>query len=102
VGAARRPPASSRASLPPRPPCAGGCGPVVVATVDGRVSPGVVVRETGDAIRLVTADRSEVSLPRDKIEAIEPSRVSVMPQGLDANLSRGELADLVAFLHSLH
>jgi hypothetical protein len=60
------------------------------------------MRETGDALRLVTADRSEVSLPRDKIEAIEPSRVSVMPQGLDANLSRGELADLVAFLHSLH
>jgi len=75
---------------------------VVVAPVDGRVSTGVVVRETGNAIRLVTADCSEVSLPRDKIEAIQPSPVSVMPQGLDANLSRGELADLVAFLHSLH
>jgi hypothetical protein len=62
----------------------------------------VVVRETRDAIRLVTVDRSEVSLPRNKVEAIEHSRVSVMPQGLDANLSGPELADLVAFLDSLH
>jgi putative heme-binding domain-containing protein len=79
-----------------------GYEPAVVASVDGRVSTGVVVRETGDANRLVTADGSEVSLPRDKVEAIQPSLVSVMPQGLDANLAWGELADLVAFLHSLH
>ena len=78
-----------------------GYEPVVVATDDGHVYTGVVVRETGDAIRLVTPDRSEVSLPRHKIEAIEPSRISVMPQGLDANLSKAELADLVAFLRSL-
>jgi putative membrane-bound dehydrogenase-like protein len=79
-----------------------GYEPVTVATDDGLVYNGVVLRETGDAIRLVTADCSEVSLPRDKVEAMERGRVSVMPQGLDANLSRGELADLVAFLRSLH
>jgi putative heme-binding domain-containing protein len=101
IGAVRSPRDLLEAVLFPSASFARGYEPVVVATVDGRVWTGVVVRETGDAVRLVTADRSEVSLPRDKIEAIKPSGVSVMPQGLDANLSRGELADLVAFLHSL-
>jgi quinoprotein glucose dehydrogenase len=74
---------------------------VVVATDDGQVYTGVVLRESSDALRLVAADRSELSIPRHKIEAIEPGRVSVMPQGLDANLSQAELADLIAFLRSL-
>jgi putative heme-binding domain-containing protein len=78
-----------------------GYEPMVVATDDGRIYTGVVTRESGDAIQLVTADRTQVSLPRHSVDAIEPGRVSVMPQGLDANLSRGELADLVAFLSSL-
>jgi putative heme-binding domain-containing protein len=78
-----------------------GYEPVVVATDDGQTYTGVVLRETTDALRLVAADRSELSIPRQKIEAIEPSRVSVMPQGLDANLSGSELADLIAFLGSL-
>jgi putative heme-binding domain-containing protein len=78
-----------------------GYEPMVVATHDGRIYTGVVTRETGDAIQLVTADRTQVSLPRQSVDAIEPGRVSVMPQGLDANLSRSELADLVAFLSSL-
>ena len=66
-----------------------------------QVYTGVVLRETSDALRLVAAGRSELSIPRHKIEAIEPGRVSVMPQGLDANLSQAELADLIAFLRSL-
>ncbi len=78
-----------------------GYEPYVVATTDGLVHTGVIARETADAVVLVTPDRIEAALPRDAIEAIEPSRVSVMPRGLDANLSRQELTDLVAFLQSL-
>jgi putative membrane-bound dehydrogenase-like protein len=78
-----------------------GYEPFVVATDDGRVQTGVVVLETGDSIVLATSDRLEIAIPRRSIEAIEPSRVSVMPRGLEANLSDAELADLLAFLQSL-
>ena len=38
---------------------------------------------------------------RDEIEEMQQGRVTIMPQGLDAQLSRGDLADLLAFLQSL-
>jgi putative heme-binding domain-containing protein len=101
VGAVRTPRDLLEAILFPSASFARGYEPVAVATGDGQVYTGVVLRETTDAIQLVAADRSEISIPRLKIEAIEPSRVSVMPQGLDANLSKAELSNLIAFLGSL-
>lgn len=62
---------------------------------------GVLERETGDAVFLRNAQRDEVRIPRAHIEAIQPSSVSVMPQGLDKVLTPAELADLVAYLESL-
>ena len=40
----------------------------------------------------------EVRIARDTIEEMQPSKVSVMPAGLDQQLTVRELADLVAFL----
>ena len=70
-------------------------------TTRGTVHTGILKRETAEAIYLVNADRAEVRIPRSEIEALEPGKVSIMPQGLDALLSRQELADLIAFLQSL-
>ncbi|MEO6810343.1 MAG: hypothetical protein ABI353_14600, partial [Isosphaeraceae bacterium] len=78
-----------------------GYEPFVVSTVDGRIITGIIPRETAEAIFLATPDRVEIRLRRSAIEEIEPGRVSVMPQGLDANLDQHELADLIAFLQSL-
>ena len=78
-----------------------GFEPYVVATADGKVHTGILHRETADAIHLVAADRSEVRIPRKAIESFEPGRVSIMPQGLDAQLTRQELADLIAYMLSL-
>jgi putative heme-binding domain-containing protein len=98
IGAARNRRDLLEAVLFPSATFARGYQPMLVATDDGRVFSGVVVRETGEAIILVTADRTELSVPRQSIATIEPDPVSVMPQGLDANLSHSELADLIAFL----
>ncbi|MBX6315320.1 MAG: c-type cytochrome, partial [Isosphaeraceae bacterium] len=78
-----------------------GFEPYVIATDDGRVHAGLITRETAEAIYLISSDRIEIALPRASIESIEQGRVSVMPRGLDGNLSRRELADLLAFLQSL-
>ena len=43
------------------------------------------------------ADQEE-RIPRDQVEEMAPGTVSVMPAGLDRQLTPGELADLIAFL----
>jgi putative heme-binding domain-containing protein len=79
-----------------------GYEPYMVSSKSGKVYPtGLLKRQTADAIYLVTGDRAEVRVPRSDIEVIEPGKVSIMPQGLDTQLSGQELADLLAFLQSL-
>jgi putative membrane-bound dehydrogenase-like protein len=78
-----------------------GYEPFVVTTRDGKFHSGILRRQTAEAVYLVTAERAEVRIARADIEALEPGRVSIMPQGLDAQLSRQELADLLAFLQAL-
>lgn len=78
-----------------------GYEPFVVSTHDGRILTGIIPRETAEAVFLATPDRIEIRLRRSSIEDIEPGRVSVMPQGLEANLAGRDLADLIAFLQSL-
>ena len=71
---------------------------VVVATIDGRVVNGLVRNETATDMLLSTGLNKEVLLRKDEIEETYPSTVSVMPAGLDKQLTVQELADLVAFL----
>ncbi|MCL6502457.1 MAG: HEAT repeat domain-containing protein [Pirellulales bacterium] len=73
---------------------------VVVATSDGRVVTGVVVRDAPEVLVLATGPNQQVAIPREEIEEIEKSKVSIMPSGLDQQLSRQDLADLLAFLKS--
>jgi putative heme-binding domain-containing protein len=79
-----------------------GFEPFLLRTKDGAIYDGLIVRETADAIVLFTAaDRVEKRIPRTSVDEIRQSRISVMPQGLDAQLSREELRDLIAYLGSL-
>ncbi len=78
-----------------------GYEPFTAVTADGRVHTGVITRETSDAIYLYSTDRVETRLPRADIETLVQSSVSIMPEGMDAQLSHQELADLLAFLQSL-
>jgi putative membrane-bound dehydrogenase-like protein len=78
-----------------------GYEPYVITTKEGRVYNGILGRDTAEAIILITAERAEIRIPRAAIEEIQPSQVSIMPQGLEGQLSRQELSDLVAFLSGL-
>jgi putative membrane-bound dehydrogenase-like protein len=75
-----------------------GYEPVLVATKDGKSHNGLLRKDTPEEIVLVIAADKEERIARADIEAIEPSKVSVMPAGLDQQLTVRELADLVAFL----
>ncbi len=72
--------------------------PIAVATSDGKIYNGVLRSETADEIVLATGINQEARIARREIDEIRPSTVSIMPAGLDQQLSPQELADLVAFL----
>jgi putative heme-binding domain-containing protein len=74
--------------------------PIQVATASGQVYSGVLRRDAPDEVVLAAGADQEVRIPRGEIEEMLPSTVSVMPAGLDKQLSRQELADLIAFLRS--
>ncbi|MBM3999870.1 MAG: c-type cytochrome [Planctomycetes bacterium] len=72
--------------------------PVLVTTTDGRIYNGTIRNEGPNETTLALAADKFVILPRSSIETIQPSKTSVMPAGLDQQLSVQELADLIEFL----
>ncbi len=72
--------------------------PVRIVTTDERVLNGIIKQDTPEAIVLIVAADKEERIPRAEIQSIAPSNVSLMPSGLDQQLSPQELADLIAFL----
>jgi putative heme-binding domain-containing protein len=72
--------------------------PIAVATRDGKVYNGLIRGENADELTLATGANQEARIVRHEIEEMRPSTVSVMPAGLDQQLTPQELADLVAFL----
>ena len=72
--------------------------PMFVATKSGEDYSGVVRRDTSEEMVLATGPGTEVRIARSDISEMRPGTVSVMPQGLDEQLNREELADLLAFL----
>jgi putative heme-binding domain-containing protein len=77
--------------------------PMVILTDDGLTHTGVVVNLNGDRITVNTdpADPyKRVDIGRKTIELMEPSKVSPMPAGLLAPLTKDEILDLVAYVLS--
>lgn len=74
--------------------------PVLIVTKSGKSFNGLIRRETPDEITLATGAKEEVRISRDEIEEIRPGTVSIMPAGLDTQLTKEQIADLLAFLKS--
>ena len=74
--------------------------PVTVATKAGKVVNGLLKQETSDEVVLTVNATEHAHIKRDEIEEMRPGTVSVMPAGLDQQLTLPELADLLAFLKS--
>jgi putative heme-binding domain-containing protein len=72
--------------------------PVVVSTTSGAVHSGVIRSDSAEEVVLATGAQAEMRIPRQEIEDMQPGTVSLMPPGLDEQLTRQELADLLAFL----
>ena len=76
---------------------------VVVITDAGVIHTGVVVNLNGDSLILntdLTNPNQQVRLNRNEIDEINISKVSPMPKGLLAKMTRDEILDLVAYVIS--
>ena len=69
--------------------------------VDGRVFNGFVVSERADATIIKESDGGRREIKKAEVEERLIKKVSAMPEGLVANLTAEQLADLVAYLQSL-
>ena len=74
--------------------------PFVVTTRSEESYVGVLRKDAADEIVLATGPNVEVRIARADIAEMRPGTVSVMPAGLDQQLTKEELADLLAFLKS--
>ena len=65
---------------------------------DGRTLSGLITAETPSSITLRMAQGGEENLPRSAITSISATGLSLMPQEIEKNVSRQDLADLLAYL----
>ncbi len=71
-----------------------------VALRDGRVLTGLVVDENDRVITLVDTNRQKTIIPREAIEAVKPSDMSIMPEGQLNALTEPQIRDLFRYLQS--
>ena len=72
--------------------------PMIVNTKSGDEFNGVLKKDSAEEVLLATGPNTEQRIARDDIADMRPGTVSVMPSGLADQLTKEELADLLAFL----
>ncbi len=78
-------------------------GAVVIKKKDGEVVSGRVGNLSGDNLMVIEnmfAPNDFTNVKRQEVDSIEPSKVSMMPEGLLNSLKEDEIQDLLAFLLS--
>lgn len=71
---------------------------VSVLTVDGRVINGIVTEQSDQRVVLKIQGGKQEVIPTADIEELKQSSQSLMPEGLEAQMTKQELADLFALL----
>jgi putative heme-binding domain-containing protein len=67
---------------------------------DGRTLFGLIVEQTPQTVTLLDAKNERTVVERSKIESLEPSKTSLMPEKLLDTLTNDQLRDLFAYLQA--
>jgi putative membrane-bound dehydrogenase-like protein len=70
----------------------------VVTTKKGQTYSGLIAADTAASITLRRGERAEDVILRSQIDEITSTTKSVMPEGLETQLSKQDLADVIAYL----
>src|SRR5262249_42828648 len=73
----------------------------VLTTKDGRVFTGLLAAETASSVTLRRAEKAEDTILRTQIDEIQATAKSLMPDNLEKQISKQELADVIAYLSSV-
>ncbi|MHC4402433.1 MAG: PVC-type heme-binding CxxCH protein [Planctomycetota bacterium] len=73
----------------------------VVVTDDGRSVTGMIAAEAANSITLQRAEGESDTVLRMNIDELVDTGMSIMPEGLEKQLSRQDMADLIEYLMSL-
>src|SRR5262249_8470319 len=74
--------------------------PYIITPKKGKKTRGMIVRESAHHLYLRTSDLAEIRIARADVEEMTPSKVSLMPEGLEKTMTRQELSDLLEFLYN--
>jgi len=69
-----------------------------VVTTDGRTLAGLLVEQSVVSVTLLDAQANKITLAREKIEDLQPSKVSLMPEKLLDPLDDQQIRDLFVYL----
>jgi putative heme-binding domain-containing protein len=73
----------------------------VVVTKAGQSFTGLIASETASSVTLRRAEKAEDAVLRGDIEAIEATTKSVMPEGLEMQMTKQDVADVIAYLQAV-
>ena len=73
----------------------------IVRTKDGDVEDGLLVADTPAGVTLRDNEGDHV-IERARVESLRASKVSLMPEEIEKGLSRQAIADLIAYVRTLH
>ena len=71
-----------------------------VLTLDGLIYNGLIESESADAVVLKMAEGKRQTIGRAQIDQIKVSNVSLMPEGIEKDITPQQMADLLEFLKS--
>ena len=76
---------------------------IIITTLDGKIVTGLIANYNGDSMMVMTNmldPNGLVTVNSKKVESIEKSKVSMMPEGLLDTFKEDEILDLAAYLLS--
>ncbi|MDE0819036.1 MAG: c-type cytochrome, partial [Pirellulaceae bacterium] len=73
----------------------------VLIDVKGRSTTGMITSENANSITLQKPDGTTTTILRTEIEVLQSTGLSFMPEGLEKQISKQQMADLLSYLNAL-
>jgi putative heme-binding domain-containing protein len=71
---------------------------VTIQMDDGAIHDGVIVEESAGHLALKNQQTPRLVLPKTQIDAIKPTGLSLMPEGIETQLDTQAMADLIGYI----
>jgi putative heme-binding domain-containing protein len=69
-----------------------------IVTADGQSLVGIIAAETATSVTLKMPENKVVSLLRGEIEELRSNGISLMPDGLEREITKQDMVDLISFI----